>query len=105
MLFLLLLLVVGVVVKVAVVVLVFFMFGISVTLNYYYYHYPELYDVGYGFVEQALTATLKEPINKYCVTTVETCAYTGTGDVLKVQGMLALCGEHIAVDEASAWKV
>ena len=36
---------------------------------------------------------------------LETVAYAGTGDVLKVQRLLALCGEHTEVDEASAWKV
>lgn len=41
----------------------------------------------------------------YCGTVLETCAYAGTGDVLKVQQMLATAGEHIDTDDANAWKV
>ena len=32
-------------------------------------------------------------------------AYAGTGDVLKIQQMLAIAGEHIEVEEGEAWKV
>lgn len=33
-------------------------------------------------------------MGKYAVTTVETCAYVGTGNVLKIQQLLSVCGEH-----------
>jgi 26S proteasome regulatory subunit N1 len=52
-----------------------------------------------------VAATLDARISKFCSVTLETCAYAGTGDVLKVQGMLALCGEHISTDDNSTWKV
>ena len=42
---------------------------------------------------------------QYCQVVLETCAYAGTGDVLKVQEMLALAGEHIATEDNTAWKV
>jgi len=31
--------------------------------------------------------------------TLETCAYAGTGNVLKVQRLLGLCGEHLQKDD------
>eukprot|EP01125_Pyxidicula_operculata_P009198 TRINITY_DN3049_c0_g1_i2.p1 TRINITY_DN3049_c0_g1~~TRINITY_DN3049_c0_g1_i2.p1 ORF type:complete len:820 (-),score=188.81 TRINITY_DN3049_c0_g1_i2:106-2532(-) len=34
-------------------------------------------------------------MGKYAALTVETCAYTGTGNVLKVQKLLSVCGEHL----------
>jgi len=34
-------------------------------------------------------------MGKYASLTVETCAYCGTGNVLKVQKLLAECGEHL----------
>lgn len=49
--------------------------------------------------------TLNERISGYCAVTLETMAYAGTGDVLKVQKMLAIAGEHIEVEEGEAWKV
>ncbi|KAK9829660.1 hypothetical protein WJX72_007157 [[Myrmecia] bisecta] len=48
--------------------------------------------------------TLNERISRYAQVTLETAAYAGTGDVLKVQHLLALCGEHIEVEEGSEWK-
>ncbi|GIL54030.1 hypothetical protein Vafri_9585 [Volvox africanus] len=48
--------------------------------------------------------TLSERISQFAVVTLESCAYAGTGNVLKVQGLLAMCGEHITTDEASAHK-
>jgi len=36
---------------------------------------------------------------KYAVMTVETCAYAGTGNVLKIQSLLAVCGEHLEENE------
>ena len=52
-----------------------------------------------------VSRTLTERISAYAGVVLETVAYAGTGDVLKVQRLLALCGEHTEVDEASAWKV
>ncbi|KAJ0250915.1 26S proteasome non-ATPase regulatory subunit 2 A [Hirschfeldia incana] len=42
--------------------------------------------------------TMCEKIRKYCDTTLLSCAYAGTGDVLKVQELLAQCGEHLKED-------
>lgn len=49
--------------------------------------------------------TLNERISQYAQVTLESLAYAGTGDVLKVQQLLALCAEHEAVEEDTAWKV
>jgi len=38
---------------------------------------------------------LEGPIARYAQFTVDTCAYAGTGNVLKVQEMLHACGEHL----------
>lgn len=38
---------------------------------------------------------LTHPIGKYAALTVETCAYAGTGNVLKVQQMLKICTDHL----------
>jgi 26S proteasome regulatory subunit N1 len=42
---------------------------------------------------EALKA-ISGPIGKYAMLTVETCAYMGSGNVLKIQKLLADCGEH-----------
>eukprot|EP00960_Hanusia_phi_P025650 745798-Hanusia_phi.AAC.4 len=34
-------------------------------------------------------------IGQYCSFTVETCAYAGSGNVMKVQKMLGICAEHL----------
>lgn len=34
-------------------------------------------------------------MGKYAALTVETCAYVNTGNVLKIQKLLATCGEHL----------
>jgi len=39
--------------------------------------------------------TVPGVMGKYAVLTVETCAYAGTGNVLKIQKLLAVCGEHL----------
>ena len=52
-----------------------------------------------------MSKTLNEHISKFCQVTLESLAYAGTGDVLKVQQLLAMCGEHIETEEATAWKV
>uniref|UniRef100_A0A061RYU3 26S proteasome non-ATPase regulatory subunit 2 homolog n=1 Tax=Tetraselmis sp. GSL018 TaxID=582737 RepID=A0A061RYU3_9CHLO len=48
--------------------------------------------------------TLNERISQFCQVTLTSLAYAGTGDVLKVQELLALCGEHIEVEDNTAWK-
>jgi len=52
-----------------------------------------------------VTKTLNERISGYCQVTLETMAYAGTGDVLKVQKMLSIVGEHVEVEEGEEWKV
>ena len=49
--------------------------------------------------------TVNERISKYAQITLESCAYAGTGDVLKVQQLLAQAGEHIETEDSTAWKV
>ena len=49
--------------------------------------------------------TVNERISKYAQVTLESCAYAGTGNVLKVQQLLALAGEHIELKEEESWKV
>jgi len=41
---------------------------------------------------------LEGPFAKYAQFTVETCAYAGTGNVLKVQELSQACGEHLEKD-------
>jgi len=38
------------------------------------------------------------PLGKYASLTVETCAYACSGNVLKIQKLLAVCGEHLEKD-------
>ena len=52
-----------------------------------------------------MAKTLDEHISQYCQVVLETCAYAGTGDVLKVQQMLATAGEHLSTEDDTAWKV
>jgi 26S proteasome regulatory subunit N1 len=42
--------------------------------------------------------TIEHKISKYALLTLETVAYAGSGNVLKVQEMLHQCAEHIAED-------
>lgn len=51
-----------------------------------------------------VSKTLNEHISSFCQVTLESLAYAGTGDVLKVQQLLAMCGEHVETEEATAWK-
>uniref|UniRef100_A0A0D6R055 26S proteasome non-ATPase regulatory subunit 2 homolog n=1 Tax=Araucaria cunninghamii TaxID=56994 RepID=A0A0D6R055_ARACU len=44
--------------------------------------------------------TFNEKISKYCQVTLESCAYAGTGNVLKVQSLLGLCAEHLEKGES-----
>ena len=48
--------------------------------------------------------TLSERVARLAAVTLETCAYAGSGNVLKVQEMLALCGEHIDAEEGHEWQ-
>eukprot|EP00320_Phaeocystis_rex_P019011 CAMPEP_0119057336 /NCGR_PEP_ID=MMETSP1178-20130426/1809_1 /TAXON_ID=33656 /ORGANISM="unid sp, Strain CCMP2000" /LENGTH=627 /DNA_ID=CAMNT_0007038153 /DNA_START=52 /DNA_END=1932 /DNA_ORIENTATION=+ len=48
-----------------------------------------------------LAKVLEGPVGQYCTLTLETCAYAGTGNVLKVQRLLELCGEHLGKDDDS----
>eukprot|EP00962_Isochrysis_galbana_P049608 scaffold21099_cov85-Isochrysis_galbana.AAC.2 len=54
-----------------------------------------------GQVEIALELAKAVPgqVGAYCTLTLETCAYTGTGNVLKVQRLLGLAGEHLQKDD------
>lgn len=52
-----------------------------------------------------IAKTLSERISRYCQVVLDSCAYAGTGNVLKVQELLALCGEHIETTDDTAWKV
>lgn len=52
-----------------------------------------------------IAKTLHEHISKYCQVVLDSLAYAGTGDVLKVQELLAICGEHIETEDNTAWKV
>jgi 26S proteasome regulatory subunit N1 len=42
--------------------------------------------------------TIQHKISKYALFTLETCAYAGTGNVLKVQELLHHCAEHLTED-------
>lgn len=42
--------------------------------------------------------TVEHSISKYAVVVLETCAYAGSGNVLKVQQMLHNCAEHLTED-------
>lgn len=59
--------------------------------------------------------TLPEKVSRFVQVTLDVCAYAGTGNVLKIQGLLAACGEHFDVmidggaaaggdDPDEAWK-
>eukprot|EP00232_Nephroselmis_pyriformis_P011581 CAMPEP_0182890528 /NCGR_PEP_ID=MMETSP0034_2-20130328/22707_1 /TAXON_ID=156128 /ORGANISM="Nephroselmis pyriformis, Strain CCMP717" /LENGTH=887 /DNA_ID=CAMNT_0025024083 /DNA_START=1 /DNA_END=2664 /DNA_ORIENTATION=- len=47
--------------------------------------------------------TLHPKISKYCQVVLETCAYAGTGNVLKVQQLLSMCTEHIEKESGDVW--
>ncbi|ETV80823.1 hypothetical protein H257_06289 [Aphanomyces astaci] len=42
--------------------------------------------------------TIQHRISKYLAITLETCAYAGTGNVLKVQSLLRVCATHVVDD-------
>jgi hypothetical protein len=56
--------------------------------------------------------TLDEKVSRFLQVMLDACAYAGTGDVLKVQQLLAIAGEHpegeaaaTAGEEGTAWKM
>ncbi|BBN10868.1 26S proteasome regulatory subunit N1 [Marchantia polymorpha subsp. ruderalis] len=44
--------------------------------------------------------TLNPKISQYCQVTLDSCAYAGTGNVLKVQRLLGLCADHLDKGES-----
>lgn len=55
-------------------------------------------DSAEAIIESA-KVTLGEKLAKICELTLTTCAYAGTGDVLKIQQLLAICGDHLDENE------
>eukprot|EP00455_Lapot_gusevi_P042534 TRINITY_DN5053_c0_g1_i7.p1 TRINITY_DN5053_c0_g1~~TRINITY_DN5053_c0_g1_i7.p1 ORF type:complete len:712 (-),score=223.00 TRINITY_DN5053_c0_g1_i7:109-2070(-) len=54
--------------------------------------------LGKGEMCEAVLETLQvveHPIIKYCTLVVQTCAHAASGNVLQIQDLLAVCGEHI----------
>ncbi len=50
--------------------------------------------------------TVNPRISEFAQVVLESCAYAGTGDVLKIQQLLALCGQHITQEEdPQPWQV
>eukprot|EP00697_Spironema_sp_BW2_P017140 gnl/Spiro4/8705_TR4554_c0_g1_i1.p1 gnl/Spiro4/8705_TR4554_c0_g1~~gnl/Spiro4/8705_TR4554_c0_g1_i1.p1 ORF type:complete len:891 (+),score=267.11 gnl/Spiro4/8705_TR4554_c0_g1_i1:27-2675(+) len=50
---------------------------------------------------QALLTVLPDsPLKSYAVLSVESCAYAGSGNVIQIQKMLHLCGEHLETDNS-----
>merc|ERR1719197_764354 len=50
-------------------------------------------------VAMELAKCLEGSVGEYCSLTLETCAYAGSGNVLKVQRLLQICGEHASKDD------
>jgi len=50
-------------------------------------------------VAMELVKGIPEPLGKQIAITLEGCAYAGTGNVLKVQQFLHLCGEHAEMEK------
>mmetsp|Transcript_16474 Transcript_16474/g.49335 ORF Transcript_16474/g.49335 Transcript_16474/m.49335 type:complete len:898 (+) Transcript_16474:187-2880(+) len=48
--------------------------------------------------------TFSEHISQYTAVVIESLAYAGTGDVLKIQQLISIAGEHIEVEEDTQWK-
>jgi 26S proteasome regulatory subunit N1 len=46
-----------------------------------------------------LAKCLEGAVGEYCSLTLETCAYAGSGNVLKVQRYIQICGEHAPKEE------
>ncbi|CAL6276041.1 unnamed protein product [Bathycoccus prasinos] len=52
--------------------------------------------------------TFPERISEYCQVVLDVCAYACSGNVLKVQALLAKCGEHRTTEESTeedSWKL
>ena len=63
------------------------------------------------FLPLQVAKTLDEKVSRFLQVMLDACAYAGTGDVLKVQQLLAIAGEHpegeaaaAAGEEGTAWK-
>merc|ERR1719310_1027868 len=46
-----------------------------------------------------LAKVLEGAVGEYCALTLETCAYAGSGNVLRVQKYIQICGEHAPKDD------
>ena len=49
--------------------------------------------------------TLSERISRYAQIVLTTLAYAGTGDVLQIQSLLGVAGEHAEAESDAPWKV
>lgn len=47
------------------------------------------------FFALQIVKTIEHRMGRYTQVVLDTCAYAGTGNVLKVQEMLHLCAEHL----------
>ena len=47
--------------------------------------------------------TFPSRISEYLQTVLDVCAYAGSGNVLKIQSLLAKCGEHPEAEEGDEW--
>ena len=47
------------------------------------------------FFSPQIVKTIEHRMGRYTQVVLDTCAYAGTGNVLKVQEMLHLCAEHL----------
>ena len=52
-----------------------------------------------------VTKTLSEVVRQQASTILTVLAYAGSGNVLHVQSLLAVVGEHLEAGEGEAWKV
>jgi hypothetical protein len=43
--------------------------------------------------------TLNEKVSMHAQIILDSCAYAGTGNVLKVQRLLSICGDHLEEDK------
>lgn len=48
-----------------------------------------------GFAAVQIVKTIEHRMGRYTQVVLDTCAYAGTGNVLKVQELLHLCAEHL----------
>uniref|UniRef100_A0A6T6B035 26S proteasome non-ATPase regulatory subunit 2 homolog n=1 Tax=Compsopogon caeruleus TaxID=31354 RepID=A0A6T6B035_9RHOD len=45
-------------------------------------------------ISETVRAMIEGPLGATCTVILESCAYAGSGNVLKIQKLLAICGEH-----------